>query len=71
MQSSVWDFLLTFPLSKPGSFRSLFGHNVNILVEDKGKAEARWNEMEKPKSNINLMWEITSGCVKTPKINLE
>lgn len=38
---AVWDFLLTFPLSKPGSFRSLFGHNINILVEDKDKAEAR------------------------------
>lgn len=32
---------ISFPFSKPGSFRSLFDNNVNILVEDKGKMEAR------------------------------
>ena len=33
------DFLLTFALSKPGSFRSLFGNKIKILAEDKGQAK--------------------------------
>lgn len=43
MHSSAQNFLLTFPFSKPGSFRFLLGSNIKIWGEDKGKVEARQN----------------------------
>ena len=35
-------------------------------MEDKDKAEHKI-KIEKPKSNITIMLEITSGCVKNPE----
>lgn len=35
-------------------------------MEDKDKAEHKI-KVEKPKSNITIMLEITSGCMKDPE----
>ena len=56
-------FLLTFSFSKQVLSGPWFGNNIKILMEDKGKAEDKI-KIEKPKSNIIIMSEITSGCVK-------
>lgn len=43
-----------------------FGKNIKLLVKDKDKAEHKI-KIEKPKSNMIIMLEITSGCVKNPE----
>ena len=58
--------LLSSPFSKQGPSGPWFGKNIKLLMEDKDKAEHKI-KVEKPKSNITIMLEITSGCMKNPE----